>query len=52
MNAAHAGSLLAQLEQVPDPRGAQGRRHSFSAMMATIVCAVLCGARSDDAIAQ
>jgi len=52
VNAAHAGSLLARLEQFPDPRGAQGRRHSFSAMTATIVCAVLCGARGCDAIAQ
>ena len=52
MNAAHAGSLLARLRQVPDPRGAQGRRHSLSAMLATIVCAVLCGARGYEAIAQ
>ena len=52
MNAAHAGSLLAQLQQVPDPRGAHGRRHSFPAMLATIVCAVLCGARGYEAIAQ
>lgn len=49
---AHAGSLLACLQQVPDPRGAHGRRHSFSAMLATIVCAVLCGARGYEAIAQ
>lgn len=52
MNAAHAGDLLARLQQVPDPRGAHGRRHSFSAMLATIVCAVLCGARGYEAIAQ
>lgn len=52
MNAAHAGSLLHCLQQVPDPRGAHGRRHSFSAMLATIVCAVLCGARGYEAIAQ
>lgn len=52
MNAAHAGSLLRCLQQVPDPRGAHGRRHSFSAMLATIVCAVLCGARGYEAIAQ
>jgi len=52
VNAAHAGSLLAQLQQVPDPRGAHGRRHSFPAMLATIVCAVLCGARGYEAIAQ
>lgn len=52
MEAAPAGSLLACLRQVPDPRGAHGRRHSSAAMLATIVCAVLCGARGFDAIAQ
>jgi hypothetical protein len=52
VNAAHAGSLLQSLQQVPDPRGAHGRRHTFSAMLATIVCAVLCGARGYEAIAQ
>jgi DDE_Tnp_1-associated/Transposase DDE domain len=52
LEAAPAGSLLACLRRVPDPRGAQGRRHSSAAMLATIVCAVLCGARGFDAIAQ
>ena len=52
MKPAHAGSLLARLQQIPDPRGAHGRRHSFSAMLASIVCAVLCGARGYEAIAQ
>jgi DDE_Tnp_1-associated/Transposase DDE domain len=50
--ASHAGSLLARLRQVPDPRGAHGRRHSLEAMLATVVCAVLCGARGYEAIAQ
>jgi len=45
VDTAHAGNLLAQLEQVPDPRGAHGRRHGISAMLATVVCAVFCGAR-------
>jgi len=40
------------MEQVPDPRGAHGRRHSLKAMLATVVCAVLCGARGYEAIAQ
>jgi len=52
LESAPAGSLLACLQQVPDPRGAHGRRHSSSAMLATIVCAVLCGARGFDGIAQ
>lgn len=52
MNTAPARSLLARLQQVSDPRGAHGRRHSFSAMLATVVCAVLCGARGYEAIAQ
>lgn len=52
MSAAHAGSLLRCLQQVPDPRGARGRRHSLQAMLATVVCAVLCGARGYEAIAQ
>jgi hypothetical protein len=49
---AHAESLLACLRQIPDPRGAHGRRHSFEAMLATVICAVLCGARGYEAIAQ
>ena len=52
MSTPPAGSLLAFLEQVPDPRGLKGRRHSLSAMLATIVCAVLCGCRGYRAIAQ
>lgn len=52
MDTAYAGSLLARLQQVPDPRGAQGRRYSFSAMLATVVCAVMAGARGYEAIAQ
>jgi len=52
VQAAHAGSLLESLQRVPDPRGARGRRHSLQAMLATIVCAVLCGARGYEAIAQ
>lgn len=52
MSSAHAGSLLRCLQRVPDPRGARGRRHSLEAMLATVVCAVLCGARGYEAIAQ
>lgn len=52
MIAAPAEGLLAALRQVPDPRGAQGRRFSLAAMLAATICAVLCGARGYSAIAQ
>lgn len=45
MQPAHAGSLLAYLSQVPDPRGRKGRRHSLSAMLTAVVLGLLCGAR-------
>lgn len=47
-----AAGLLQFLQQIPDPRGRQGRRHDFVAMLATAVCAMLCGHGSFDAIAQ
>ena len=52
MRPAPAGSLLEYLRQIPDPRGRQGLRHSSVAMLATIVCAFLQGARGYSAIAQ
>ena len=52
MPPAPAGSLLLALRQVPDPRGRQGCRHPFAAMLAAVVCAMLCGARSYSAIVQ
>lgn len=52
MQLAPAGSLLEVLKQIPDPRGRQGRRHSLAAMLATVVCAMLCGARSYSAISD
>jgi hypothetical protein len=42
--------LLLVLQQIPDPRGRQGRRHPLSAMLAAVVCALLCGSRSYSAI--
>jgi hypothetical protein len=45
-----AGNLLGYLSQVPDPRGRQGRRFSFSAMLATVLCGLLAGARGFEAI--
>jgi hypothetical protein len=44
--------LLEYLQQIPDPRGRKGRRHNFQAMLATIVCAFLQGARGYSAIAE
>jgi hypothetical protein len=44
--------LLLVLQQIPDPRGRQGRRHTLSAMLAAIVCALLCGSRSYSAIVE
>lgn len=52
MKPAPAGSLLAFLQQIPDPRGRQGRRHTLEAMLASVVCAFLQGARGYSAITQ
>ena len=52
MDFAPARGLLAHLRQVPDPRGRHGRRHSLEAMLASIVCAILCGARGYQEIAD
>jgi hypothetical protein len=52
LNPAPAGSLLVYLQQIPDPRGRQGRRHSLAAMLAAVTCALLCGARGYSAISQ
>ena len=43
---------MAFLAQTADPRGRQGRRHSIEAMLASVVCAVLQGARGYTAIAE
>lgn len=45
MTPARAGSLLTRLSQVPDPRGRKGRRFTVSAMLAAVVCGLLCGVR-------
>lgn len=52
MSTAPAGSLLAMLAEVPDPRSAQGRRFSCAAMLATVVSGILVGARGCEAISQ
>ena len=40
------------MRQIPDPRGRQGRRHTLEAMLASIVCAILCCARGYQEIAD
>lgn len=52
METSPAGNLLAFLAAIPDPRGRQGRRHALEAMLASIVCAWLQGARGYVAIAE
>ncbi|MCA9080133.1 MAG: ISAs1 family transposase [Planctomycetaceae bacterium] len=52
MTARPAGSLLNYLEQVPDPRGRQGQRYSFAAMLAASICAILSGFPGYTAMAQ
>lgn len=46
------GSLRAALDQVPDRRRGQGRRHALGGVLALAGCAQLCGCRSLYAIAQ
>ncbi len=52
MEPSPAGNLLVFLAQIPDPRGRQGRRHPLEAMLASIVCAWLQGARGYEAVAE
>jgi hypothetical protein len=52
MQPAVSRDLFAALEQVSDPRGRQGQRHPFTAMLAGVICATLCGARGFKPIAQ
>ncbi len=47
-----ARGLLEILQQIPDPRGRQGRRHSLSAMLAALVCGILCGQKTFRALIQ
>jgi DDE family transposase len=52
MSSARAGTLLTILSQVPDPRGRKGRRHPLSAMLAAVVCGLLCGARGYEGLVE
>src|SRR3954447_13130593 len=52
MDASPTLGLLPFLDEIPDPRGRNGRQHPLSAVLALACCAILCGARSYDAIGQ
>ena len=52
MDASPNLGLLHFLNEIPDPRGRNGRQHPLSAVLALACCAILCGARSYAAIAQ
>lgn len=47
-----AGDLRQHMAQVLDPRGREGKRHPLSAVLAAVVCAVICGANGDKPICQ
>jgi hypothetical protein len=52
MEASIGKGSLSFLAEVPDPRSRHGRRHTLSAVLALVCCAVMAGARGDAAIGQ
>lgn len=52
MSPARAGNLLTILSQVPDPRERKGRRFCLSAMLAAVVCGILCGIRGYEPLVE
>jgi len=52
LSAEHMKALPDFFRSIPDPRRAQGRRHSLASVLAVAVAAVLCGARGYKAIAE
>ncbi|MEZ6051798.1 MAG: transposase family protein [Planctomycetaceae bacterium] len=52
MSESSATGLLQFLQQVPDPRGREGQRHSHVAMLAALICATLCGFPGYAGVAQ
>ncbi len=45
-------SLAEALNTVPDPRHTRGKRHNLGSILCLAVCAMLCGAQSQYAVAQ
>jgi len=52
MSPARAGNLLTILSQVPDPRERKGRRFTLPAMLAAVVCGILCGIRGYEPLVE
>jgi hypothetical protein len=52
MEASIGKDLLSVLAEIPDPRSRHGQRHTLSAILALVCCAVMSGARSYAAIGQ
>ena len=52
MDAFTAGSLPSFLATVPDPRSRHGRQHPLPAILTAVCCAIMCGAKSYEAIGQ
>lgn len=52
VNAGCVVPLVTYLARVPDPRKAQGKRHPLPAMLLLLCCALLCGVRTLQAVAD
>src|SRR3954466_2956607 len=52
MDASPPLGLLHFLNEIPDPRGRNGRQHPLPSVLALACCAILCGARGYSAIGQ
>jgi hypothetical protein len=52
MQPVESRGLFDALKQLSDPRGCQGQRHPFQAMLAAMICATLCGVRGFKPLAQ
>lgn len=52
LSRADADALFARLNQIADPRGRRGRRHSQRSLLAIMVCAIVSGAQGSTAIAE